>query len=158
MKSIFHYTTYLIDLCVVNLKNYWGAHMFTQEQAPKTEGFVSCVRDTAAWRKGWPLCFSRTQGKMGCKRTGLYPSFCQTVLSYSSYDWNKILKLAMSGCISFFCEVDGSNICLSHSCFIKFNGVWEANHKKKKWPCTCERRNTPFEEPRTCIAKEDLIL
>ena len=101
MKSVFHHTTYLIDLCVVNFKNYWGANMFTQEQAPKNEGFVSCVRDAAAGRKGWPLCL-RHERRWDARELAFTPHSARAVLWYSSYDQNKILNLLPSLAVSFF--------------------------------------------------------
>lgn len=129
MKSVCHHTAHLIDLCVVNFKTYWGANMFTQEQAPKNEWFASCVRGTVAGRNGWPLCL-RHKRRWDARELAFTPHSARAALWYSSYDWNKLLKFATkSSCIFFFCEMDGSNTCLPHSCCIKFSDVWEANNK-----------------------------
>lgn len=157
MKSVLLSTTCLIDLCMVNFKNYWGANMLTQQQASKNEGFLSHVRDTVAGRRGWPLCLRHK--RRWHKRTRFYFSFCQSC-SVIQLIWP---KQGSKVCYQvwlylFFCKVSGRNTGLPHSCCIKFSDIGEANNKvtKSLTMHLPKKKQRGFEEPRTCMAKEEM--
>lgn len=154
-KSVFHHTTYLVDLCVINFKNYWGPTMFTQEQALKNEGFVSCVRDAVAGRKGWPLCL-RHKRRWEARELAFTPHSARAALWYSSYDWNKILKFATEPGYIFFSEKWMAAI-LAYLIAVVSNSVMFERQTTKSLTLHLRRKKyRGFEDPRTCIAKEEI--